>query len=311
MLEVSELRKSYGAQVALGGVSLAVEPGRIVGLLGPNGAGKTTLVSIVTGLRRADSGAVRINGIDALSHPQRVRAFIGLAPQDTGVYPVVTARQNLELFGRLSGMSKRRLAERIGELAAALSLDSMLDKKAGELSGGQKRRLHTAIALLGQPPLVLLDESTAGADVETRAALLDVVTGLARDGSAVLYSTHYLHEVETLDASVVILDRGQVVARGSMEELVSSHGSSLVEVSFEGPPPRAVVPGLSVSAEGPVMRIETDDPGRSVPRIVEALGADSARIRSIEIIRPSLESVYLSLTGRRFDSEENEHVVAA
>ena len=162
ILEVGDLHEAYESVIALDGVDLVLERGEIIGLLGPNGAGKTTLVSIICGLRRADRGSVTVRGIDAIAHPQRAREHIGLAPQDTGIYPMVTARHNLQLFGELAGLSGGRLRNQVEGVATALRIDDLLDRKAGEFSGGQKRRLHTAIALLNDPPLILLDESTTG-----------------------------------------------------------------------------------------------------------------------------------------------------
>ena len=310
ILEIEDLHKAYDLVVALDGVDLVLERGEIVGLLGPNGAGKTTLVSIICGLRRADRGSVVVKGIDAIAHPQQARRHIGLAPQDIGIYPMVTARQNLRLFGELAGMSGQRLNDQIEGVGAALRLDKLFDRKAGELSGGQKRRLHTAIALLNDPPLVLLDESTTGADVETRAALLEVVKDLARRGSAVLYSTHYLEEVETLDASVVILEQGQVIASGTVHELVTETESAVIEITFDGLPVRNL-DGYEVTVEGSVMLVKTNDPGRSAAHILGLLGPDSSRVRGIEIIRPSLETVYLALTGHRYEEGEQVDVAAS
>ena len=202
MLRVQGLRKAYGEIVALRGVDLDVASGEIVSLLGPNGAGKTSLVSIVAGLRRADDGLVEVAGLDASRRSAEVRRHIGLAPQDLGIYPVVSVRNNLMLFGELEGMRRRELRSRIDEVCDALDITPLLDRQAGSLSGGQKRRLHTAIALLHKPDLLLLDEATTGADVETRGHLLELVRRLASEGSAVLYSTHYLQEVESLGATV-------------------------------------------------------------------------------------------------------------
>jgi ABC-2 type transport system ATP-binding protein len=310
MLTVEDLRKWYDEVVALDGVSLRVEAGDVVGLLGPNGAGKTTLVSIICGLRRADSGGVTVDGIDALAHPQRARRFIGLAPQDTGIYPMVSAFRNLRLFGELAGIPKADLVAEIERLAMAFRLEPLLDRKAGELSGGQKRRLHTAIALLNDPPLVLLDEATTGADVETRAALLNLVKSLADKGSAVLYSTHYLEEVETLGAAVVILDYGQVIAEGSVADLIGRNGGAFVELTFDGDPPRSLN-DFPVTVDGQTMRVGTEDPGRETAHILGLLGPDAGRIEGIEVIKPSLETVYLSLTGRRYESGDESHVMAS
>ncbi|HYU86306.1 MAG TPA: ABC transporter ATP-binding protein, partial [Kribbellaceae bacterium] len=192
MLHIRGLCKAYGDLKALQGIDLDVRAGEIVALLGPNGAGKTTLVSIVAGLRKADSGTVEVDGLDALRRSAEVRRRVGLAPQDLGVYPVVSVRQNLRLFGELAGVRRTDLKARVDEVAEALAITDLLDRKGGELSGGQKRRVHTAIALLHRPRLLLLDEATTGADVETRGHILELVKELAADGSAVLYSTHYL-----------------------------------------------------------------------------------------------------------------------
>lgn len=309
VLEVEGLRKSYGPVVALDGVDLSASKGEVIGLLGPNGAGKTTLVSIICGLRRADSGAVSVCGVDALARPQLARRCIGLAPQDLGVYPIDKVWQNLRLFAELSGLRGSRLRNQIDAVAGALGLTELMDRKAGELSGGQKRRLHTAIALLGEPPLILLDEATTGADVETRAGLIDVVKDLARRGSSVLYSTHYLGEVEHLDARVVIIDRGRIIARGSVDDLVKGNGGSVVELEFNGSPP--LLEGLDATVNGSLIRVKTEDAGREMGRIFAALGPHTRSLQTVEIINPSLETVFLQLTGRRYESEEKTDVVAS
>ena len=308
MLEVRGLRKSYGEVVALAGVDLEVATGEIVALVGPNGAGKTTLVSIVAGLRRADAGSVRVGGVDAAAHPVRAQALTGLAPQDTGIYPVVTVAQNLRLFGRLAGLRGRDLEERVATVAARLRITDLLDRQAGKLSAGQKRRLHTAMALVHHPPLLLLDEATTGADVETRAQVLDLLRDLAAEGSAVLYSTHYLHEVEALGGSVTIIDEGRVIARGEVSELVNRHGGAAVEMRFQGPPP--VVEGAEQVGDD-TLWIATDRPGVTTAAVVQGLGESASRLESIEIVRPSLETVYLNLTGRRFRQADLEGADAA
>src|SRR5207244_2962683 len=174
MLDVQGLSKAYGSRQALDAVNLEVAAGEITALLGRNGAGKTTLVSIVAGLRSADSGRVVIGGIDAVAEPRRARANLGLAPQDTGVYPTLSCHDNLRLFAGLAGLGRREAGAAIDELAGSLGLTELLDRRAKELSGGERRRLHTAIALVGHPALVLLDEPTVGADVQTRSQLLRV-----------------------------------------------------------------------------------------------------------------------------------------
>jgi ABC-2 type transport system ATP-binding protein len=315
MLHIEGLRKSYGEVVALRGVDMDVAGGEIVSLLGPNGAGKTTIVSIVAGLRRADAGVVEVDGLDALKRSSQVRRRVGLAPQELGIYPVVSVRNNLRLFGRLAGLGDRELASRIDEVSQALDITDLLDRQAGELSGGQKRRVHTAIALLHRPQLLLLDEATTGADVETRGHILDLVRDLAAQGSAVLYSTHYLQEVEDLGAKVVLLDDGRVIATGHSDELIAAHAEPVVELTFEGEVPARALNG-SAAVDGSRVRVPTTDPAKTLATILPRLPSGS--LGSVEIMRPDLEAVYLGITGRRYeeadiDVEEKEvdHVAAS
>lgn len=303
MLHIEGLRKTYGDVVALRGVDLDVASGEIVCLLGPNGAGKTTLVSIVAGLRRADAGVVEVGGHDALRRSAEVRRLIGLAPQDLGMYPVVSVRNNFLLFGRLAGLGETELRSRIDEVAGSLNITDLLDRKAGTLSGGQKRRVHTAIALLHHPPLLLLDEATTGADVETRAHILQLVRSLAAEGSAILYSTHYLHEVEDLGATVALLDGGRVIARGNVAVLIAAHAQPVLELAFEGDIPAVVLDG-SATVEGSRARLATSDPAATLAAVAPRLPPGT--LQSVEIMRPNLEAVYLALTGRRYDDADKE-----
>lgn len=284
MLEVRGVAKSYHQVHALVDVDVIVRPGEIVGLLGPNGAGKTTLVSIVAGLVRADAGAVLVDGVDVKRAAGRARGVIGLAPQELGIYPTLTVRQNLQFFAELSGYRGADARRRADAIVVGLALTDKVDTVADRLSGGQKRRLHAGMALVGEPRLLLLDEPTAGADVETRAQLLDVVRARANEGAAVVYSTHYLHEIEQLDATVVILHRGRVLASGPCRELVAANAESVVEFSIGGE----------------VSRISTPTPDEVAAAQLHAAAARGALVERIEIIRPSLETVYLAVVGSRY-----------
>ena len=291
-LRIQALRKTYDGLVALDGVDLEVAPGEIVGLLGHNGAGKTTLVSIVAGLRRADAGQVHVAGIDIERDPVAARRRLGLAPQETGVYPDVTVEDNLRVFGALAGLGRRELVHRVDGVVEAFGLTPLLSRRVGELSGGQRRRVHTAAAVLHRPPLLLLDEPTVGADVGTRDALLHLVRELADEGAGVCYSTHYLPEVEALDASVAVLHRGRMLARGSISELIATHATSAVELTFDGAPP--TLPGAQV--DGEVARIPARDPARAAAELLTQLPSDTrARLRSIELTRDDLDGAYRSL----------------
>ncbi|MGQ0825913.1 MAG: ABC transporter ATP-binding protein [Actinomycetota bacterium] len=306
MLEVADVRKAYGTLVALDGVSLDVAPGEIVALLGPNGAGKTTLVSIIAGLRSPDFGTVRVGGIDVLEDASLARQYLGLTPQEIAIYPTVTVRQNLVYFGRLADMRDKDLNNRIDEVGDALGLTGLLERKAHRLSGGEKRRLHSAIGLLHDPPLLLLDEPTAGADVETRRRLLEVVERAAARGTAVLYSTHYLTEVETLRASVAILLGGRLIARAPLGELVGAHATGAVELTFEGVAPALRVDGLRIETDGSVLRMFTESPAPALAKALAALGTQADALVSVDVLPPNLEAAFLALTGRRLAEEAGE-----
>ncbi len=302
MLVIQNLHKAYGDHEVLRGVDLLAAPGEIVGLLGPNGAGKTTLVSIVAGLRRADAGTVSIGGIDALAHPERVRELLGLAPQDLGIYPVLTVEQNLAFFGELAGSSGAALRDRLVEVADALDLTKLLGHKASTLSGGQKRRLHTAMALVHRPKVLFLDEPTVGADVRTRAQILDVVRERAAAGCAIVYTSHYLTEIEDLGATVAVLEDGQIVARGPLDDLVATYGSPALRLTFAGPAP--ALDGFHI--DGSIATLRTPDPAHAAAGILARLNGEGTRLRSVDIVRPSLEAAYLALTGRRSNDTPND-----
>ncbi|MEA2479993.1 MAG: type transport system ATP-binding protein [Thermoleophilaceae bacterium] len=299
VLYVDGLRKSYGKREVLKGVDLEVQPGEILGLLGANGAGKTSMVSIIAGLRPASAGTVTVAGIDALAHPREARKHLGLAPQDLGIYPTLSVGRNLRFFGELAGLRGRQLDQRVREVGDALSLTELFDRRSAILSGGQKRRLHTGMAMIHGPKLLILDEPTVGADVRTRTEILDLVKRLAAEGRAVVYSTHYMPEIEELGASVAILLDGQIIARGSIADLIANHSSTAVELTFDGPPPALRYAG-EVSTDGSIVRIKTNSPDRVAAQVVSDLGAQAQRLLAVEIIRPSLESVYLSLTSERY-----------
>ncbi len=297
MLEIRGLRKAYREREVLRGVDLDVARGEVLGLVGPNGAGKTTLVSIVAGLREADAGSVRVDGIDALAHPDRVHPLLGIAPQDLGIYPILTVAQNLEFFGRLSDLRGAELRRTVAATAEALGLTGVLGQRAATLSGGQTRRLHTAMALVGRPALLFLDEPTVGADVQTRAAILEIVRDLAHDGRAVVYTSHYLSEIETLGASVAVLEAGRIVAGGSVAELVSRYGEPALRLRFDGPAPAVALPGFEI--DGAEATLRTADPTAVAAAVLAGLNGEGSRVRSIDVVRPSLEAAYLALTGHR------------
>ncbi len=218
-------RHRGAARPALDGVDLTLHAGAMLALLGPNGAGKSTLVSLAAGLMKPAGGTVRVLGADPAARNGRVLREIGVAPQEIGVYPQLTVAANLRAFAELYGLRPKAARARAAELLEPFALSELAKRPAGRLSGGEQRRLHAAIALVNRPRLAIFDEPTAGADPSTREHILRAVRELAREGTAVVYTTHYLPEVEGLDAGVALLERGRVIARGSVAELVAEHAS--------------------------------------------------------------------------------------
>jgi ABC-2 type transport system ATP-binding protein len=308
LLVVDAVEKSYDGHVALAGVGLEVRSGEVCGLLGPNGAGKTSLVSIIAGLRRPDAGRVLLDGVDVVTGGAAARAVVGVAGQETAVYPTVSVRDNLILFAELAGLRGVDRAQRIDEVAGVLELDGLMDRAARHLSGGEQRRLHAAMALVHRPRIILLDEPTTGVDVTTRQRLLAAVRRFAEeDGAAVLYSTHYLAEIEQLEASVVLLDHGRVLARGPVGELVRRHGGASVHVTVSvAPPPLEGVSTETVDGAW-VLRTSGSVPGTVLAALLTQLGPHAEHVVDVEVLQPSLESVFLELTGRR--PEEQTDVV--
>lgn len=305
MLAVSDLHKSYGTNAVLRGVDLAVRPGQILGLIGNNGQGKTTLISCATGLVRKDSGSILIDGIDADAHRTTAARSTGVAPQRLGIFPTLTARANLVALGTLNGMSRRDAARRTIDLAERLDIADALDKRADVLSGGQQRRLHTAMALLHRPRLLFLDEPTVGADVASREAILQVVADLASQGTAIVYTTHYLTELETLNADIAVLDAGRIAARGPVRDLVRHWARSTIRLRFTGEAP--TLPGWQAADDTLTRTAAADDAldeAGALASALSSLGTHGTRLTGVDMQRPSLESAYLAITGQRFEVDD-------
>lgn len=287
---VEGVTRRFGPLLALDQVSLEVEAGEIVGLVGQNGAGKTTLVSVISGLVRPDAGRVQVDGIDALGSSRRARAHIGLAPQDLGLYETATVRENLELFASLRGLWRSGARQAVAKASEELLLGTVLDRRVSVLSGGQRRRAHTAAALLGDPPLLLLDEPTVGADVETRLSLLEAVRRRAAAGAAVLYTTHYLPELSDLEATLAVLHGGRLIARGAQPAMLAGLPDRLVVDFRERVPPALAARG---EVEGRRLVVRSHDPGRDLAEIAAA----GAPLAAVDVQRATLDDLYLRLAG--------------
>lgn len=295
MLTVSGLRKRWGPIQALDGFDLRIEPGEICGLIGHNGAGKTTFARTVAGLEHPDAGSILVAGVDLATAPRSARGLIGLAPQELALYPTATLRQNLRLYGGLAGLRRTELRAQVAAVAEELILTDVLDRPIAALSGGQQRRAQAATVLLPRPRVLLLDEPTVGADPTTREALLRLVRTRADEGAAICYTTHYLPELEHLDATLAVAASGRVIARGNRADLLDGLPGE-VAVTFNGPVPEHLAQPSTAPGE---LRFSTADPARELARLLRDLGPDTTRVRSAAIREPSLDDLYRSLAAHQ------------
>ncbi len=292
MLTLRSLAKRYGKVVAIDDLDLEVEDGETFGLLGPNGAGKSTTIRCALGVTTPDAGMIDIAGRGAPTDPA-VRARIGYAPQELAIYDEMTASENLRFFARLQGLRGARLRERVAWALAFAALDDRKHDRVAGYSGGMKRRLNLACAVVHDPDLLLLDEPTVGVDPQSRNHLFDTVERLAGEGKTIVYTTHYMEEAQRLCDRVAIIDHGRVLACDGVDALIAAHGGrAVVEAELDGEPEDAArLPG---PVRDGVLRFESRDAADALDR----LRAAGVPFRTLHVKQPDLESVFLDLTGR-------------
>jgi len=292
VIEVKSLRKSFGSLNAVDGVSFAVRRQETFGLLGPNGAGKTTTISMIIGVLKPNGGSI---AIDEVSDPSiaKVRRAIGIAPQALSLYGNLTAQENLAFFARLYGYSASKLRERVHW---ALQFAGLADRRRGRVktfSGGMQRRLNLAAALVHDPQIILLDEPTVGVDPQSRNHIFESIEQLKKEGRTIVYTTHYMEEAQRLCDRVAIMDHGKILDLDTVDALIDRYGGgSVVKAELQRAPKDAeVLPG---TLDGMSLRFETDQPFEEIGRLSSA----GVAFHTLEVARPDLESVFLSLTGR-------------
>jgi len=304
MIEARGLRKRFGATVALDGLDLEAQAGTVLGVLGPNGAGKTTAVRILTTLSKPDGGEARVAGYDVVRDPAAVQRRIGVAAQDATVDEVLTGRQNLVMIGRLSGLSGAAARARAGELLAQFGLTDAGDRVVKGYSGGMRRRLDLAAALVTRPPVLFLDEPTTGLDPTSRLRMWDVIRSLVADGTTLLLTTQYLDEADELADRIVVVDHGRAIAAGTAAELKRQVGGARLEVTLTEPHPdaaRALAPfsagTVSLSADERHLRAAVNGDSGLATTVVRALDAAAITVEDVQLRPPSLDDVFLALTG--------------
>jgi daunorubicin resistance ABC transporter ATP-binding subunit len=302
---VRGLRKRFGDLTALDGIGFEVSPGTVFGLLGPNGAGKTTVVRILATVLRPDEGHAEVLGRDVVRDADAVRRRIGMAGQYAAIDPNLTGRENLELIGTLTQLPRSAVRTRARELLERFELTEAADRPTRTYSGGMRRRLDIAASLVGTPPVLFLDEPTTGLDLPSRNALWQMIRELVAGGTTVLLTTQYLEEADVLADRIAVVDHGRVVANDTPANLKASLGSTVIELGFaDGVADRAVaLIGARAERDGSVVRITTD---RSTAVLIETLRTlDAAGIapERLTVREPSIDDVFLALTGHRAQAD--------
>ena len=311
LIELKQLSKSYGAVSALQNLELSIPEGCLYGLLGPNGAGKTTALRILSTLLAPDSGSVHVADVDALADPRTVRRMMGYVAQEVAIDKILSGRELLELQGDLYHLNRRDRDARIQSLSLCLGMDDWLDRRCGTYSGGMRRRLDLAAGLLHSPRLLVLDEPTVGLDIESRAAIWQLLRELVNDGTSILLSSHYLEEVEALADRMAIIDAGSVIAEGTPDELKQRLGGDRVTLrvrEFSDAEEASLVQSLLEPVEGIRQVVINRSQGFSLNLVIEGdpvierlrqrLDGEGISVFALSQSRPSLDDVYLQATGR-------------
>ena len=312
-IRVEGLTKRFGEVQALAGVDLAAAPGTVLGLLGPNGAGKTTAVRILTTILYPDGGHAEVLGMDVTRHPQAVRESIGLAGQYAAVDENLTGRENLRLVGRLTHLPKRAIAARADELLERFGLGDGADRPAKTYSGGMRRRLDLAAALVHRPRVLLLDEPTTGLDPASRSDLWHVIEELVAEGCTLLLTTQYLEEADRLADRIAVIDQGRVIADGTPAQLKSGLGGTVIGVTLADPAAAhraarelASPLGLDAHIDGSSLELTVDDGPGALVDILRTLDGRDLTPVGLTVREPSLDDVFLSLTGHRAQTDRTD-----
>lgn len=311
-IEAKNLRKSYGKNEVLRGISLKVERGTMLALLGPNGAGKTTTVRILSTLLGFDGGTVNVEGFDVKKQADEVRSVIGLTGQSAAVDEMLTGRENLVMMGRLYHLTAKSAKERAQELLEEFDLVDAANRPAKTYSGGMRRRLDLAVSLIATPPIIFLDEPTTGLDPRSRIAMWEIINKLKQDGATILLTTQYLEEADQLADKIIVIDGGKVIAEGTAKELKSKVGHDRLELTFGSAATykKAVdVLGKSVqetNKDEKSVTIILKDTNADVRKVLDTLQKNKLKFDSMAVHKPTLDDVFLSITGKTKASTKKE-----
>ena len=305
LLLIDHLKKYFKNIKAVDDISFSVEKGDILGLLGPNGAGKSTTISMIATLLRPDGGQIIFNGRDILAEPKAIQSSLGLVPQEIALYPNLSGHENLTFWGKAYGLRGSALKSRINVVSEVIGIQDRLGDKVKKYSGGMKRRLNIGAALLHEPEFIIMDEPTVGIDPQSRNHILDTVRQLAKTGATIIYTSHYMEEVELLCDKVCIMDHGKIIAQGTKDEIIASLGGNFriaIRLGHEDAALAAEIDKLDcvqkTAADGRDIDIVAKADEKSTKAILGVIAQSAAQLEAFDIEKADLETVFLNLTGR-------------
>jgi ABC-type multidrug transport system, ATPase component len=305
MLKVENLQKNFSTVKAVDGISFEVKKGEVFGLLGPNGAGKSTTISMLSTLIQPTGGIIQFEGTDIITEPKSIRRKLGVVPQDIALYPTLSGYENLSFWGGMYGLSGARLKNRISEVSEIIGLNGRLKDRVDKYSGGMKRRLNIGAALMHMPELLIMDEPTVGIDPQSRNHILDTVLQLNRQGMTIIYTSHYMEEVEYLCNRICIMDQGKIIASGSKDELVETvSGKSELHLVLESADGELLntleaINGIDrIEQKENELLIRCENADMILADILSAVLVSGNHLISVDVKKPNLEAVFLYLTGK-------------
>lgn len=304
MILVQDLHKSYGNLRAVDGISFEVKKGELFGFLGPNGAGKTTSLSMISGLLRPDLGTVMLGDIDVWKSPNAAKRLLGFIPQEISLYEELSARENLQFWGSLYSIPGNQLKKNIDELLERVGLADRAKEPVSKYSGGMKRRLNLAVGLVHRPQIVFFDEPTVGIDPQARNNIMEIIREIAKSGTTIIFTTHHLEEAESLCERIAIMDRGKILAIGSVQELAKIVGDGdivTIHGNFQATALQHIFENTAitfVNLTDHKATITLPDGGTGLAMMMQHLTENHIELSDLSIQKPSLESVFLKLTGR-------------
>ena len=305
MIKISNLRKTYSNGFeALNGINLNIEKGKFFGLLGPNGAGKTTTIGILTGLINLTSGSILVNGLDVIKDYKKTRRMIGLSPQEINLDVFFTIKELLIFQGGYYGLSLKESKKKVEELLKDLGLEDKMNAKSRELSGGMKRRVQIAKALVHNPEIIILDEPTAGVDIELRHLLWDSLKDMnVNQNKTLVLTTHYIEEAENLCDEVAIIDNGEIIAQGTPDDLIKADGESHINIIVDRIE-KNILEKYETNIINNNIDIKSKNPDKDIPNIINELAKSNLSINKLNVKKANLEDVFVKLTGKSISEDE-------